>query len=175
MTGIERLRGIGTDYVEHSWSEAGKSRGMLMLDIADQIEREHEGDLTQYHVPWSKVQDVMLDMERHILGHEGMEDSPVACWARELRDALGGDERDHTDEREIIAWVRDHGGLEMVRRMFRDADSRRVELCGALGIDLDKGRSEAMAAMRLRLMPEGMADMSVRDLINLLEEVDSDD
>ena len=98
MTGIERLRGIGTDYVEHSWSEAGKSRGMLMLDIADQIEREHEGDLTQYHVPWSKVQDVMLDMERHVLGHEGMEDSPVARWARELRDALKSDASDADEQ-----------------------------------------------------------------------------
>ena len=57
---------------------------------------------------------------------------------------------------EAIAWVRRHGGVEALRRMFQDADSRRVELCGALGIDLDKGWSEAMAAMLLRLMPEGM-------------------
>ena len=60
------------------------------------------------------------------------------------------------DDREAIAWVRERGGIEELRRMFQDADNRRVELCGALGIDLDKGWSEAMAAMRLRLMPEGM-------------------
>ena len=59
------------------------------------------------------------------------------------------------EDREAIAWVREHGGIEVLRRMFQDADSRRVELCAALGIDLDKGWSEAMAAMRLRLMPEG--------------------
>lgn len=52
-------------------------------------------------------------------------------------------------------WVREHGGVDELTRMFQDADNRRVELCGALGIDLDKGWSEAMAAMRLRLMPEG--------------------
>lgn len=60
------------------------------------------------------------------------------------------------EDREAAEWVRGHGGIEELRRMFQDADSRRVELCGALGIDLDKGWSEAMAAMRLRLMPEGM-------------------
>lgn len=60
------------------------------------------------------------------------------------------------DDRDVIAWVRELGGIEELRRMFQDADNRRVELCGALGIDLDKGWSEAMAAMRPRLMPEGM-------------------
>ena len=60
------------------------------------------------------------------------------------------------EERDAIAWVREHGGIEALRRMFQDADNRRVELCAALGIDLDKGWSEAMAAMHLRLMPEGM-------------------
>lgn len=58
--------------------------------------------------------------------------------------------------RPAFEWVRDHGGIEVLRRMFHDADSRRVELCAALGIDLDKGWSDAMAAMRLRLVPEGM-------------------
>lgn len=72
---------------------------------------------------------------------------------------LGGTLADVADqiERELCeaaAWVREHGGIEVLRRMFQDADSRRVELCGALGIDLDKGWSEAMAAMRLRLMPK---------------------
>ena len=58
--------------------------------------------------------------------------------------------------REAAEWVREHGGLEEVRRMFQDADNRRVELCAALGIGLDTGWSDAMASMRLRLMPEGM-------------------
>lgn len=59
------------------------------------------------------------------------------------------------DDRDTIVWVQDHGGIEGLSRLFQDADNRRVELCAALGIDLDKGWSEAMAAMRLRLMPEG--------------------
>lgn len=56
------------------------------------------------------------------------------------------------EDREAIAWVRDHGGIEGLSRLFQDADSRRVELCAALGIDLDNGWSEAMAVMCLRLM-----------------------
>lgn len=42
----------------------------------------------------SKVDD---DMERHVSGVEGMEDSPVARWARELRDALKSDTSDGRD------------------------------------------------------------------------------
>ena len=60
------------------------------------------------------------------------------------------------EDREAIAWVREHGGIEGLSRLFQDAGNRRVELCAALGIDLDKGWSEAMAVMRLRLMPEDM-------------------
>lgn len=149
MTGLERLRALGREQEERSWSTVGKVRGRLMLQIAEQIEDERFREQLA-------VERVASEMELHCLGVEGMDDSPVARWARELREALGGDECDHADEREAIAWVRKHGGLDMVRRMFRDADSRRVELCGALGIDLDKGWSEAMAAMRLRLVPEGM-------------------
>ena len=82
-----------------------------------------------------------------------------------IADQISREQADRSDEvaetfrrevSEAYAWVRDHGGLEAVSRMFQDADSRRVELCGALGIDLDKGWSEAMADMRPRLMPEGM-------------------
>lgn len=161
MTGIERLRELADKYAElgkdHTTIDVVPS-GMAMLfsSIANQIEREHAEDCYRMVIDHGTVSRVASDMERHVLGHEGMEDSPVARWVRELREALGGDERDHADEREAIAWVRKHGGLDMVRRMFRDADSRRVELCAALGIDLDMGWSEAMAAMRLRLMPEGM-------------------
>ena len=128
MTGIERLRKIGTDYAEHSWSEAGKGRGILMLNIADQIEREHACDADAIENIRFIVGGVVDEMERHVLGHEGMEDSPVARWARELRDALGGEKHDPAadvsvsaydllpaDEREAIAWVRDHGGLDAVR------------------------------------------------------------
>lgn len=190
MTGIERLRelvaGISpitvvcgvtrTSYDREHMEVAGKRLRDFLADIADQIEREQGS-----HVSRMRVLSVITDMERHVLGHEGMEDSPVARWARELREALGttmsrqeGDSvagspcDDLTDEEvedvatvradamEAWRWVCDHGGIEGLRSLFQDADSRRVELCAALGIDLDKGWSEAMAAMRLRLMPEGM-------------------
>ena len=42
MTGIERLRELGREQDERSWSTVGKVRGRMMLDIADQIEREQE-------------------------------------------------------------------------------------------------------------------------------------
>ena len=60
------------------------------------------------------------------------------------------------DEREAIAWVREHGGLSDVRLCHNAADNRRAELCSALDIDRETGWSDAMAAMRPRLMPEGM-------------------
>ena len=60
------------------------------------------------------------------------------------------------EDREAAEWVRERGGIEELRRMFQDADSRRVELCAALGVDTDTGWSDAMAEMVKRLMPEGM-------------------
>jgi hypothetical protein len=65
-------------------------------------------------------------MERHVLGHEGMEDSPVARWARELREALGGrDEEEVTDvatirkdAMEAYEWVCENGGLDAVKRRW---------------------------------------------------------
>ena len=60
------------------------------------------------------------------------------------------------EDREALRWVHGHGGLEVLSRMFQDADNRRVELCGALGVDDDMGWSDAMAEMVKRLMPEGM-------------------
>ena len=61
------------------------------------------------------------------------------------------------EDREALRWVHGHGGLNEVRSMFQEADNRRVELCSALGIDhLNTGWSDAMAAMRLRLVPPDM-------------------
>ena len=178
MSGVERLRELGNDYAEHSWSEAGKSRGMLMLNIADQIERERERDADTIENVRLIVGGVIDDMERHVLGHEGMEDSPVARWARELREALGGDERDHAadvsvsaydllpkEDREAIAWVREHGGLDYVKSEWRSRvpydryERRRQRLLGhiaecerALGRrnqrieELERSLSEAVSA-----------------------------
>ena len=77
-TGIERLRGL-TEF----WS------ANRLEEIVGQIEREH--------VSRMRVLAVITDMERHVSGVDGMEDSPVARWARELREAL---KSDASDERE---------------------------------------------------------------------------
>ena len=108
MTGLERLRALGREQEERSWSTVGKVRGRLMLQIAEQIEDKRFRERLA-------VERVASEMESHCLGHEGMEDSPVARWARELREALGGDERDPADERDAIAWVREHGGIAYVK------------------------------------------------------------
>lgn len=74
------------------------------------------------------VQAVCERMEGHCLGVEGMDDSPVASWARDLRAALGSlhaPVRDATasacdltpdEDREAAEWVREHGGVDECER-----------------------------------------------------------
>lgn len=111
MTGIERLRELADAEMANGYASLSR----ILSDIADQIEREHACDGDTAENIRLIVGGVIDDMERHCLGHEGMDDSPVARWARELHEALGGDECDHADEREAIAWVRKHGGLDSVK------------------------------------------------------------
>ena len=59
------------------------------------------------------------------------------------------------EDLQSLRWVREHGGLDAVRMSCGHADNRRVELCSALGIDLDTGWSDAMVELDRRLMPEG--------------------
>ena len=150
MTGIERLRELGgavshgvrlydvtsRDYDEReglSYKNCGGFLGEIVSDIADQIEREHAKDCYKMGLNHGTVSRVIADMEHHVLGHEGMEDSTVARWARELREALGAG-RDtaadvsmsaydllSADERDAIACVRDHGGLERVKAQRRES------------------------------------------------------
>ena len=150
MTGIERLRELAGGLLQNKnlWNFTtpgyDKAHGLskknnggplygLLGNIADQIEIEHVSRI--------RVMAVLSDMERHVSGVEGAEDSPVARWARELRDALKSDASDGPDwekpscagchgaadvtsdaqevtreDSDAIAWVRDHGGLERVRR-----------------------------------------------------------
>lgn len=77
MKGIDRLRELARAQEEHSWSSVGKVRARMMMQIADQIERE----------------------------------------------------------------------CEVLSRALQDLENRRVELCAALGIDLETGWSDAMAAL----------------------------
>lgn len=113
MTGIERLRELADDEKAYGYL----SLSIILSYIADQIERERACDVDAIENVRLIVGGVVDDMERHVLGHEGMEDSPVARWARELREAMGGEEHDTLPEEdaEAAAWVREHGGLEAVK------------------------------------------------------------
>lgn len=159
MTGIERLL---------DWVGTLRLSGLVWADeMADELEstvdlikREHAEDCYKMGLDYGAVSRVVTDMERHYLGHEGMEDSPVARWARELRGALKSDASDGSEaqntscvdavetadvtsdapkvtrdpaedvsmsaydllpqeDREAIAWVREHGGIDYVKREWR--------------------------------------------------------
>ena len=93
-----------------------------------------------------------------------------------------------SDAMEAWRWVREHGGIEKVKLdalcwntaeniaqttldwLARVCPVAGIEKCG-YGVALERLED----AINRRLMPEGMADMNVRELINLLDEVDSDD
>ena len=169
MTGLERLRALGREQEERSWSTVGKVRGRLMGEIARQIEDERLRERLA-------VERVASEMERHCLGVEGMEDSPVARWARELREALGGRDEEVTDvaairkdAMEAYEWVEAHGGLEKIKQdalcwntaehvaqstldwLARVCPVAGIEKCG-YGIALEKLED----VINSRLMPEGM-------------------
>ena len=125
------------------------------------------------------------DIERTFLGFEGAEDAPAMRWAREFRSALGSlhaPVRGTTmsahdllpeEEREAIAWMRDHGGLDAVRGRLGER-KRLVDLCRAYedaldmmadSMDVEKSSDKVVQARRTRkaikkldrrLMPEGM-------------------
>lgn len=90
MTGIERLRKLSE--TEMSLGYAGASN--TLKSIADQIERDVSADIAPYDYRLVRrtqaIRSVLRDMERYVSGVEGMDDSPVARWARELRQALVG-------------------------------------------------------------------------------------
>lgn len=92
MTGIERLRALAGAW--DAWGLGGP-----LVEIADEIERERACDEDTIENVHLIVGGVIDEMEHHILGHEGAEDSPVARWARELRRALKSDASDAADAR----------------------------------------------------------------------------
>ena len=93
MTGIERLRELAE---KHMIIERYLTASTID-DIADQIERERACDSDTAENIRLIVGGVIDDMERHVSGVEGADDSPVARWARELREALGGEGHDHAE------------------------------------------------------------------------------
>ena len=198
MTGIERLRELADEYEEHSWSEAGRERGRLIRGIADRIEHDlkderdrWDEELYEAQMDKTRVMAVYLEMERLLNGEELRGNDSLSRWARELREALGGEEHDPSkdvsmsaydllpaDERDAIAWVRDHGGLEKIIQQRRDsvpraayerkldkrlrhiaeceeALRRRNATISSLEKAADRSRKQ-IADMRPRLMPESM-------------------
>ena len=195
MTGIERLRELAKGMHNHRvtvWqltddayeerfgvTKHGPTIKNFLSDIADQIEREARA-------PFSRVRvlAVVSDMESRVSDEGGSFGALVARWARELRGAtLSRRESDAVadvsvsaydllpqEDREAIAWVRDHGGLDAVKKLLDwvvghcstrqqlDFDfwlSGRV--MHELGFDEDMaGRDEVERRLRDRLMPEGM-------------------
>ena len=152
MTGIERLREL-IDAVDNRIILL--SLRNVILDIADQIERElqeerdrWDEELCEAQMDKHRVMAVYLEMNKHVSGVEGAEDSPVARWARELREALGGKECDPADllppdERDAIAWVRERGGLEEVEARW----SGRVPLTNVKRmVALHKAKRERLKA-----------------------------
>lgn len=89
MTGIEQMRKLGADAMR------GGEVGRAICDIADQIERERACDADAIENVRLIVGGVIDEMESHVSGVEGAEDSPVARWARELREALGCADEEH--------------------------------------------------------------------------------
>ena len=141
-TGIERLRGL-TEF----W------RANRLDDIVEQIEREHGCDSDAIENVRLIVGRVITDMERHVSGHEGMEDSPVARWARELREALTKNEVEKMkcdpaedvsmraydllpeEDRDAIGWVRARGGLVAVTMERSNLWGIVGETCRRLGVE----------------------------------------
>ena len=191
MTGIERLRElidengpgryITVPMVDGTYQGVYIAATRNICDklciIYDQIksdidnERDRwDSDLCEAQMDRTRVMSVYLEMNRHVLGHEGAEDSPVARWVRELREALGGEGCDPADllpadDREAAAWVLEHGGLDYVKSEWRSRvpydryERRRQRLLGhiaecerALGRrnerieELERSLSEAVSA-----------------------------
>lgn len=197
MTGIEILHefvaGINplivvcgvtkTAYDREHMDVAGDRLRDFLAHIANQIDRELEEErdrwdeeLCESQMDKTRVMSVYLEMNKHVLGHEGMEDSPVARWARELREAMDGRDEEVTDvatirkdAMEAYEWMREHGGLDSVKKLLDwvvghcstkqqlDFDfwlSGRV--MHELGFDEDMAdRDEVERRLLARLMPEG--------------------
>lgn len=169
MRGIERLRDwVGTLRLSGLvWAEEMADELESTVDL---IKREHAEDCCKMGLDYGAVSRVVADMERHVSGAEGAEDSPVARWSRELRDALTSNEVEkmkcgHADdvsmsaydllseeERDAIAWVREHGGLARVKDIHHDFRA----VVERLGVEWSESELHGlMDVLDKRLMPEG--------------------
>ena len=114
MTGIERLRRLArSQNMDNAWT------AMLaheLCDIADQIERETEEQS-------SRLYDERVGEETGVCGLFGVEpvDDPLTSLRRHvesLNDTIENLRLELGEARDAIAWVREHGGLDAVRRRW---------------------------------------------------------
>ena len=164
MTGLDRLRGYARRMDElHVWPGGARLR-----EIAGQIEREHDAEVADS--PYDAILPEDREAAAWVREHGGL-DAVRSEWSSrvpyekheqrrqrllghiaECEAALGRrNQRIEKLGRLVGDLTRENAKL---RCMSREADNRRVELCAALGVDLDMGWSDAMDAMRLRLVPE---------------------
>ena len=135
MTGIEQLRKLGADAVR------GGEVGRAICDIADQIERERECER-------DTIENLRLE-----LGEARDHAADVSTSAYDLLPQ---------EDREAIAWVREHGGLGAVRDSIKTNEwalSLAIIAHDALfGVDFegDVTPTEFKRELDRRLMPEGM-------------------
>ena len=198
MSGIDSLRTLAG-----AWDEC--DLGGALMDVADQIERERACDEDAIENVRLIVGGVIDDMERHVSGVEGADDSPVARWARELRHAMKSDASDEcgaqkpswhdhadaadvtsgaakvtrdpaddvsmsaydllpADEREAIAWVREHGGLERVKAQRRESMPRAAyerKKAGFLGHIAECERALRRRNQRIEELGHRASDLAV--------------
>lgn len=181
MTGIERLRALSA-----GWDEMGL--GDVLADIAEQVERELSEERRRRSRDWREVSQVQREMRWHLFGHDSAGDDLLSRWAERLLAAICSSVADDVstsaydalpeDERDAIAWVREHGGLDYVRAEWRSrvpydryearrqrllghitecetALKRRREIIKELGHRVNDLTTEN-AELRKRAMPEGM-------------------
>ena len=126
MTGIERLRALA---YKKNYLEPAEARELDA--IADQIEREQTDELLWRLIVVQNVVDRMRGVCSDPCSSCSVTSGFVLSWARDLEEALG--RRDTAadvsmsaydllpqEDREAIAWVREHGGLERVKAQRRE-------------------------------------------------------
>lgn len=127
----------------------------FLTDIADQIAREQD---KVAQMDWNAVREVAADMSSIEFGSITV-NGLLLEWSRKLTDAADGHGQEDdvsvsaydllpVDEREAIAWAREHGGLDAVKKMADitlDVYQRLVD--GSAGPEMLETDSDAIATM----------------------------
>lgn len=132
MTGIERLRELAGGISQHSvWSVTREE-----YDNAHGLDVEHKG---------GQLRDLLADIADQIEREQRRDQaSDVSVSAYDLLPA---------DDRDAIAWVREHGGLSHVKDIYHDLRA----VVERLGVEWSESELHGlMDTLNRRLMPEGV-------------------